>query len=238
MIKLKQFIKENAELTPVSGTQYGSNPGGVHVDNAGKKHYVKYYKNPEQAKVEALTGKIYKHMGIHTIEPDHRVINGKSAIVTKWNDNLERMHPKEFESTSEKHAGQLGKLYHAAVLTKNWDAIGLEHDNVMKDKKTGDIHSIDHGGAFHFRAQGGHKDYGPDIGEHKSLVHNTGASGHVFGHMLKNHPNAEKEGLKAVKSIDDDHVHSLFKNSGLNDWSGMHKNFMARKKALIDHYSG
>lgn len=235
MIKFSKFRKLVAEgLVPVAGTQYGSNPGGIHTDTeTGEKHYIKHYKNPDQAKVEALTGKIYQHMGIHTLNPE---LHGQSSVSTKWNSDVKTMPPSKLENPSEKHAKQIGKMYHAAILTKNWDIVGLEHDNIVHNHDTGNLHAIDHGGAFHFRAQGGAKEYGPDINEKESLKTNSGPSGKVFSNTFKNHPDAEKHGLEAVKKIDDNHIHGLFKNSGLSNWEALHKNFMTRKQKLIDSY--
>ena len=232
MLSFKKFIIE--VLNPVSGTQKGSNPGGEHVDSeTGDKYYVKHYKNPDQAKVEALTGHIYKHMGIHTLEPE---MHGDSSIKSKWNPHVSTQSSKSYDSPNEKHANQLGKMYHAAVLTKNWDIVGLDHDNVVHNKKTDNLHAIDHGGAFHFRAQGGHKDYGSDISEKESLRNPSNASGHVFNAAFKAHPSSEHHGLEAVKNIDDKHVHGLFKNSGLINWKDLHTNFVKRKQNLLDSY--
>jgi len=221
---------------PEKGTQLGSNEGGIHTNTAtGKKHYIKYYKNGDQAKVEALTGQLYNHMGIHTLNPKHEVINGKHAVVTDWNPHLHPMRPKQFENTTAHQAHQIGRMYHAAVLTKNWDIVGLEHDNIMKHD-SGNLHAIDHGGSFHFRARGGPKEYGPDINEHSTLKNNNEASGHVFKSVFKDHPEAEKKGLDKVRSMDDNHVHGLFKTSGLSNWKDLHKNFMERKQKLLDTY--
>lgn len=233
MISFYSFLVE--KFTAKAGTQKGSNPGGIHTDEHGKEHYVKYYKNGDQAKVEALTGKIYHHMGIHTLKPEHHVINGKHAVVTEYNHDLGPMPSHHYNNLSPDHADQVGRMYHAAILTKNWDIVGLEHDNIMKHK-SGDLHAIDHGGAFHFRARGGPKDYGSDIAEHKTLRHNDEASGQVFKTVFKNHPKAEHNGLDAVKHIDDKHVHGLFKESGLSNWKELHKNFNERKTKLLAHY--
>lgn len=238
MKRFALFLTENEDMKPVPGTQLGSNPGGIHTDAKGQKHYVKHYRNHEQAKSEVLAGKIYKHMGLHTTEPEHKTINGKHAVVTKWNDHLERMHPHEFEHLSKEQAHDIGKKYHAAILTKNWDAVGLEHDNIHRHAKTGKLHTVDTGGTFNFRAQGGHKDYGPDIGEHHSLRHNDQASGHVFSHVFKHHPDAEQAGIDAVRKIDDNHIHHLFKNSGLSNHEELHRNFMERKKKLLALHGG
>lgn len=229
MKTFKQYVSE--ELKPIQGTQYGSNEGGIHTDEHGNQHYVKYYKNPDQAKTEVLTGKIYKHMGIHTLEPEHHIINGKSAVVTKWNPGLDRVKPKEFETVNPHQANQLAKMHYAAALTKNWDIVGLEHDNIMKDR-SGNMVSIDHGGSFNFRARGSHKDYGPDITEKESLRNNHEASGHVFSSVYSQHPDAENHAKEAVKNIDDKYVEHLFKTSGLPNHDVLYKSFMARKAAL------
>jgi hypothetical protein len=231
---MKSFKIFYEEFTPVGDTQYGSNPGGIHIDSdTGDKHYIKHYENHEQAKVEALTGQIYKHMGIHTADPK---LHNQGSISSKWNDNLHQMKRHEFESLSPKQANQVGKMYHAAVLTKNWDIVGLEHDNILHNSKTGNLHAIDHGGAFHFRAQGGHKDYGPDIAEKDSLRGFGGASAHVFNHTFAQHPKAEEHGLNAVKKIDDNHIRHLFSKSGLDNHQQMAHTFIERKNALINSY--
>lgn len=231
MKTFSDFIRESFTKQP--GSQLGSNPGGIHTDEAGKKHYIKHYDNPDQAKVEALTGKIYDHMGIKTINPE---MHGDSSIKSKWNEHVSTKDPNFYDKPSKQHAHQLGKMYHAAVLTKNWDVVGLNHDNIVHHKKTGDLHAIDHGGAFHFRAQGGHKVYGSDITEKKSLRDPKLPSGHVFNSAFKHHPEAEHEGLKAVKNMDTKHVRGLFRNSGLKNWQDLHSNFEERRKNLINSY--
>jgi hypothetical protein len=232
----KQFTSQ--ELTPVSGTQLGSNEGGIHTDSSGNRHYVKFYKNADQAKVEALAGRIYHHMGIHTVKPEYRVIRGKHAVVTRYDDNLAKIKPEDFHHLTPTQASQIGKMFHAAVLTKNWDIVGTEHDNILKNAKTGDLHSIDTGGAFHFRAQGDHKEFGPDIDEHDSLRHKNQQASQVFNHVFSQHPHAERDGLDAVKKLDDEKVKTEFSQSGLKDWEKLHQNFNTRKKMLLVRYHG
>lgn len=226
-----EFITE--EFKKEAGTQLGSNPGGIHHDEAGNKYYIKHYRNPDQAKVEALTHKIYDHMGIKTLNPE---LHNDSSIKSAWNEHVSPKDPPFYDKPSEHHAKQLGKMYHAAILTKNWDLVGLQHDNIVHNKKTGDLHAIDHGGAFHFRAQGSHKDYGSDIAEKKSLRNPDLPAGHVFNSAFKHHPEAEKHGLEAVKNIDDKKIRGFFRDSGLHNWTELHNNFMERKKKLIKSY--
>jgi hypothetical protein len=222
--------------TPVSDTQKGSNPGGIHTDEHGNRYYVKYYQNGDQAKSEALAGKIYDHMGIKTVSPSYEKINGRHAVVTPWNNRLSQVHPHQFENLTPDQAEHIGRMYHGAVLTKNWDIVGMDHDNIVKNVDTDALHAVDHGGTFQFRARGGHKDYGPDIGEHTSLRHNDEASGHVFNSVFEKHPEAEKKALDSVREMDDNHIHGLFKESGLKNWQELHANFMERKKKLLSKY--
>lgn len=232
MRTFKQYLDE--ALVPQPGTQYGSNPGGLHTDSeTGEQSYVKHYQNPDQGKVEALAGKIYHHMGIATTQPEfHPDVNGKHAVVSRWNPNLEQMHHSEFKSLSPEQHAQVGRMYHAAVLTKNWDMVGLVHDNIVRHRETGELHSVDHGGAFHFRARGGPKEYGPDIAEHQSLRHNDQASGEVFSHSLKQ-PGAYEAGRKAVEGMDMSHVQHLFQTSGLHNHEELHRNFVERRNKLL-----
>lgn len=227
MQTFRQFIEE---LEKIHGSQLGSNSGGLHLDEKGNKYYVKKYKNSDQAKSEVLAGKIYKHMGIHTVEPE---MHEDDHVKSKWNEHLYTKKPNFYDNPSEHHANQLSKMYHAGVLTKNWDIVGLEHDNIMHNEKSNDLHSIDHGGAFNFRAQGGHKDYGPDIKEKESLRDNSLPSGRVFNAAFRKHPNSLEHGKEAVRKIDDNHIHHLFKNSGLKNWKDLHSAFAERKKALL-----
>jgi hypothetical protein len=241
MLTFKNFLSLNEELVHSPGTQYGSNPGGVHTDSeTGKKYYVKFYNNPEQAKSEALAGKIYNHMGIGTVNPEYRDMPnhplGRHAVVTEWNENLSQMRPRDFENLNSEQQNQVGKMYHGAVLTKNWDIAGLVHDNIVQNKANQDLHSVDQGGVFEFRARGGAKPYGPDIGEHQSLRGNGEASGHIFDTVFKQNPRAELEGAKAVKGMNDEHVKNLFATSGLSNSDQLYSNFMARKGKLLQHY--
>lgn len=234
MIKFRHLVER---LDKIPGTQYGSNEGGVHVDSdTGKKFYVKHYHNGDQAKTEELAGKVYEHLGVPTLKPKYQVVNGRHSVVTEWNPHMTKIKPHDFERTSKDDHVQLARHYHASVLTKNWDAIGLEHDNVMRHAKTGALHNVDLGGAFHFRAQGGPKHYGSDIAEHESMRNNQEASGHVFGHVFSHSPTAEKKGLDGVRNMDERKVHKTFKESGLHNWQDLHSSFMARRQKLLNHY--
>lgn len=228
-----QFVTESISIQP--NTKLGSNPGGIHVDAMGNKHYVKKYANHDQAKVEALAGKIYGHMGIKTVEPQHL---GNGVVSTKWNPDIKPMKTRDFGKIDHEQASQVGRMHAAAVVTKNWDIVGTGVDhgegNIMRHQKTGELHAIDHGGAFHFRARGGPKDFGPDIGENHSLRNSDNESGHVFSTVFKQHPHAEKAGIDALHHMDMGAVHKDFSESGLSNWKELHHNFQHRRQSLLD----
>lgn len=238
MKSFKQFMSEAYNIDYSS--QGGSNKGGAATDEQGNRFYVKHYKNGDHAKVEALTSAIYHHMGINTLEPKHEVIDGKDSVVTKWKEGLKPMKHRDFDKLSPEQAEHVGKMYHAAVLTKNWDitGTGLDHGqgNMQMHHESGKIYNVDPGGSFHFRAQGGPKEYGSDVSEKTSFRDNDKEAGQVFNKVFKAHPKAEAAGLDAVRNIDDDHIHHLFKNSGLSNWKELHGKFMERKKNLIQSY--
>jgi hypothetical protein len=238
MKTFKQFIFEAYNIDYAS--QGGSNKGGPATDEGGNKYYVKHYKNGEQAKAEALSSAIYHHMGINTLEPKHEVIDGKDSVVTKWQEGLKPMGHRDFDKLSPEQAEHVGKMYHAAVLTKNWDITGTGLDygegNMQMHKQSGRIFNVDPGGSFHFRAQGGPKEYGSDVSEKTTFRDSNKEAGKVFNKVFAAHPDAEQRGLEAVRNIDDDHIHGLFKNSGLSNWKELHSNFMARKNNLLKSY--
>lgn len=226
------------KLTPVPGTQFGSNAGGVHVDEDGGKHYVKHYSDANQAKAEVLAGKITHHLGAPTLGATYHEIKGKPSIVTPWNPHVKTQEPAKYQGKlSDTHARQLARMYHAAVLTKNWDVVGLEHDNIVHNKQTGNLHSIDHGGSFDYRAMGGNKPYGSDTAELTSLRDPHLPSGKVFNNLHKHHPDIVKEEGKKLANVNHDHIKHLFETSGRADWKELHNHFKNRLEGLRQHYS-
>lgn len=234
-MKFGDLLKEFKLLQEafVSGP-LGSNSGGKY-EEGGKTFYKKYYKDGDQAKVEALTGKIYEGLGIKTFKPKYSKEDGRHAITTEWNPHVETTKPSDYENLSPEDAHHLAKMFHGAVLTKNWDIAGLEFDNILKHKDGGFM-SIDHGGAFHYRAMGGKKDYGPDIGEHSSLLGNSNASGYIFSQVKAQHPDAFHKAAQAVRNFGPDKSDRLFDESGLHNKDDLKTNFNKRRDKLLSIY--
>lgn len=214
-----------------AGTRYGSNPGGIHTDENGDKHYVKYYNKPDQARTEFASTKLHKLFGVNTVEPKLVNRDGKLGISTKWNPNLEIEHPTFFRWLDDHHKAQLAKMYHAAVIMNNRDIVGTEHDNIAHDKKTDDLVSIDHGGSMNFRAQGGDKPFGNDIPEKHSLLQYEPAASVFKYNLEKNHLQKSLDHIKKVKDSD---IRDIMKESGLRNHEELANTVIARKNKLVN----
>ncbi len=239
---MKSFKQLTEELVKRSGSK-GSNPGDVYQDtDDNSEHYIKHPENADQSKTEVLSSKLHELMGIHTLKP--KLVNvepRKTSVSTKFNHNLEPIKSKDIPNLTTEHHKQLGNIYAAGVLTKNWDALGsgIEHGqgNVAKDTKKGHLVSLDQGGSFNFRAQGGHKDYDGNIPEKDSLRDSGMSEGAKFINHAMSNPEVKPHVLNTLKGMDMDKVHKTFKSSGLHNWEDLHKNFVERHKKLVDHLS-
>lgn len=214
----------------------GSNPGGVFKDESGEHHYIKFPNDPDQAKVEVSTAKIYEHLGIKTLSPElEHSINDTVGVRTKWDSSASRMSDSSINDKIEtnptfKHS--ILKLYHAAALTNNWDAIGLEKDNILHHPKHGLV-SVDQGGSMHFRAQGNHKEFSNDARpELISLLNTRRPSGQVFGHAFRHSNSSEIDTAKeSLRTLTDSHIDNIIKSSGLD--SKYSNTIKARRDSIL-----
>lgn len=213
------------------GHQLGSNPGGVYA-SATERRYAKFYPTSAQARSEVAAARVYGLLGVPTLNPHLVTHGGKTGVGTLWNSDVKRVLPSELASlTDEKQKAQLADHFMAAVLTKNWDAIGLEYDNVMRSP-SGALHSVDLGGAFRHRAMGGPKDFGPDIGESSSMMDPQQPSGRVFRQLGADHLRAAAQRLKSLTLPQVEHaVH------GMDDHATVAKNIIARRDKLVAAWS-
>lgn len=239
MKTFKEFISE--QFIKTSGP-LGSNPGGVYQHSeTGKKHYIKFPYNSDQAKSEVLSGKLQDLMGIKTLNPELANIEGKEGVSTKWKEGLTPIKLHDVKDMTPEQHHTIGKIFAHSVLTKNWDGVGTGLDygegNISSDKK-GNLHGIDPGGSFEFRARGGHKPYTSDISEIRSLrdPNVNHESAHVFNTAFTMTPEALHQGIEAVRNIDQGKVYEAFKNSGLHNWEDLHRTFHERRNKFLDHF--
>lgn len=138
------------------GNQMGSNEGGLYknpYDDGHELYYVKFYKDPNQGRIENIANTVYRKLGIGAPESETGLISGKSAFVSKIIEGS-----AEMDEDSIRSSYSVKKGFVADAFLGNWDVIGLEFDNIKRGSN-GKTYRIDNGGALTFRAQGLPKEY-------------------------------------------------------------------------------
>ncbi len=136
----------------ISGPK-GSNPGGVYEGSDGVKRYVKFYANETQAHVEKITNQIYNDLGLSAPKAHvFRTRDGKIAYSTRLIDG----QTLQAAGLTKSRAENVLDGFAADVLTANWDAVGLQMDNILL-AAGGKAIRIDNGGSLLFRAKAGLK---------------------------------------------------------------------------------
>jgi hypothetical protein len=217
------------------GDQLGSVPGGLYEDRTtGERWYVKFYAEANQARSEAVALTLYRRLGLITPDVEITTINGRIAIASRWMDGLRRATAEELSAHPD-----LPRLWQGAILTKDWDVLGLELDNVLIDPN-GRLVKIDAGGAFGFRAQGGTKIYDRAIDEIKSLrdLSRNRAAAQVFNERFEADVFAEADGIADVKALKRTQVLQMFRQAELPeaDAKELTATLWARREALIKRY--
>lgn len=131
----------------------GSNPGGVYRGTDGVKRYIKQYSDPTQAYGEKLANQIYRDLGFAA--PSSLVTEGDG-----WTLHAAELVGGHTQLGSAgltmDRAREILQGFPVDVLTANWDAVGMGHDNVLV-KPGSPLLRVDQGGAFLMRAQAGRK---------------------------------------------------------------------------------
>lgn len=147
----KKLSAETIMATKVSGAK-GSNPGGIFKGKDGQLRYVKEYSNFNQAKAEHTSNQIYQALGLEAPTSHLFKSGGKNMYASDMVDGktLDKV------PLTKDLAKKILKGFAADVLTANWDAVGLVHDNILV-MPDGNVRRIDNGGTLTFRARGGPK---------------------------------------------------------------------------------
>ena len=84
----------------ISGPQ-GSTPGGVYEDENGGKFYIKCPSTHKHGRNELLAQDLYKMAGVHVLESQGTVIDGKPCIASPWSEDLKGSgtNPKDIPGT-------------------------------------------------------------------------------------------------------------------------------------------
>lgn len=257
--KLHEQVEGTNRYEPVTVTdewtfkphsQLGSNPGAIFTDPSGTVHYIKFYRNPKQVESEYAGTKIHEMMGVRVLPIQiaelhnskfedyyhgRGIHEGSIGIMSPWNTNL-KILGNGFYEINEVDAEHLGKSYIAAVLCENWDIVGMGVDNQVRDTKEGHLISVDHGGSFEFRAQGGGKSFEhSDIKSHQTLRKYSPASD-VFDHVFSTFPEAEHAAVAKLHTLNLGKITNVFVAAGFSNASHMAEIVMSRVHMLLEHY--
>lgn len=138
-----------------TGSQMGSNDGGVYTDQDGKQWYVKKPASNDHAMNEVLADDLYKAAGIETSNLQLADLgNGKLGTASPMLDGVQKNLSTKLNDKNYKKELQDG--FAMDVLLANWDVVGLEFDNVVTNKDGKPVR-VDPGGALLFRAMGSPK---------------------------------------------------------------------------------
>lgn len=215
--------------------QLGSNEGGIYIDSkTGEKFYIKFYKNPDQGRLEKLANDIYTKLGIAVPKSEILIINGRLALASKFIDGLHRLAPEEIALDDSFKAGFVCDAFLA-----NWDVIGLIFDNV-EEGTDGRKYRIDNGGSFIFRAQGGIKSYHEDSIPELDSLRNPDinpTAGKVFEGLSEEE--IKKQAQLLIDNLSEEEIDYMVDQVGLSsaDLSEkLKKGLKGRRSFLIQRY--
>lgn len=215
------------------GNNLGSNAGGAHTFE-GKKYYVKFPKHEGQIHAEAAADKIHELLGGGTINHKAVNVNGKLGSVTDWRDDLKQLGRAGWGTLNDKQKQQAANLFIGSALTKNWDTVGLSHDNICKDKD-GNLKIVDTGGSFNYRAQGEPKDFNGDANlEIDNFLSPTKTSGRVFKPLYDAHKDMFVKAASQLKNITREHFEKA--TEGMKDQKQVVDTLMQRRQSIMDRF--
>ena len=151
--ELDEAFAMHEQLAPATG----SNPGGMFRGSDGVRRYVKLYDDPAQAYTEAVANRAYRELGLAAPESSIvRAVDGSVRGIAS--DVIEHETTLGRRALRKRRADEVLKGFVADVWTANWDAVGLDLDNiVVVNGRRHKIARIDQGGSLLFRARAGRK---------------------------------------------------------------------------------
>lgn len=220
-----------ATLTKVS-EQLGSNRGGWYENKeTAERHYVKFYENPDQARVEFVANAVYEKLGIHAVQSELFESDDQLAIASKEIPGAQGTNKEDQKTSPDVRQGFVADAYLA-----NWDVVGLVHDNVVRGSDD-HFYRIDNGGSLTFRAQGGAKDFSAEsIPELETMVKPEYPAGQVFESLTEDEQKAQAKEL--VERLSEEDIDEIIEKSGLigEQAETIRQGLKGRREFLMEHF--
>ena len=230
---LKQEAHQITEATLTKvGEQLGSNRGGWYEDKETKeRHYIKFYKNPDQARAEFIANAVYEKLDIRAVRSQLLEMEGQLAIASKEVVGAQGTYREDQKTNPDVRNGFVADAYLA-----NWDVVGLNFDNIVKGEE-GQMYRIDNGGSLVFRVQGGIKDYSPDqMPELEKMLKPEYPAGQVFESITDEEMRTQAEHL--VDHLKPSDIMAIIKESGVAGELAekMSVGLLGRRQFLIERF--
>ena len=133
-----------------------------------------------QVQSEWMANNIYQVCGIPV--PKQKLYTEAEALVLEFKGGrlLKDCLPEQKQALKVK----LGEGFVVDALLANWDVLGQNQDNIIvSDNGNGTPFRIDNGGSLTFRAQGGKKEFGPEVKELQTMRTKTAQQKFYFGDL-------------------------------------------------------
>ncbi len=187
---------------------HGTNEGGWYeYPSTGERYYVKFYRNPDQGRVEYIANSVYEKLGIKAVQSEIVEIDGRQAVAAP-----EVVGARECLKQEQQVNPDVQKGFVADAFLANWDVIGQQCDNIVRGDDG--LYRIDNGGSLIFRAQGGAKEYSPNnIPELESMRDPRFTSGEVFNDITDRQIREQAQYL--LDNLSEDDIREIVEQSGL-----------------------
>lgn len=191
----------------------GSNPGSWHVDRStGDRWYVKFYRDPDQARCEYVANRLYRELGIPVPELRLALKGDRLATASHELKRIRNVPPDVLMNHRDVQKG-----FAADAWLANWDVVGLNYDNIVVSADR--AYRMDQGGSLLFRARGAPKGSlfrakeVPELNTLKDPSINPQAAA-VFRNVPKE---AVVRGIKDILAVPEARIRQFAVESGLDD---------------------
>lgn len=211
----------------------GNNEGGWYEDSeTGERLYVKFYDNPDHARVEFVANAVYAKANVNVPKAELREVDGRLAIASREIPGVRAVSLDELKANHEVRDGFVVDAYLA-----NWDVVGVNRRNIEEDKE-GIMWRIDQGGSITFRALGQPRIFTPDdIPELHSMLNPDYPAGQVFAGITE--AEMTDQAMRLVKNVSVQDIDDIVTDSGLSHEAAqvVRDGLVGRRNFLIRHFS-
>ncbi len=193
---------------PNEYVQIGPQDGWYEHPYSKEQFYLKFYEDPDQARIEFITNAIYEKLGIKAARSKLVEVNGHLAIASLKIPDSRAVYLEDFGANHE-----VGDCFVVDAFLGNWDVVGQNYENIIKGRDG--LYRINNGGSLVFRAQGGRKTFNSyDIPELETMRNPLYPAGQVFQGITEQE--MARQAKLLLERLDKDAILSIIRESGLS----------------------